>query len=284
MKPPRRNHAAPDIFRYYLELGALFEAMSDRSGYMNFGHLEADQATDDVSAAQKRLIRRVAEAGDLRGGMRVLDVGCGLGGPAAQVAREFGCSVTGVDPGPYQRGRLRERMGKSPGESVFSAVAGDAHHLPFRSRSVDRIYSVESAFHYADKTGFVGECSRALRRDGILVIADILRRPGRGRSMLARTLERALASPQVFSTEMYANAAMRAGMRLVRVEDVSPGVRRAMRLWRRNFYRKWPSVRRRYSLMTLIKIGIALTLTPALAPLAPFHYVILVFGFDENGL
>jgi len=279
----RPKNPVPDIFRYYLELGTLFEAISDRSGYMNFGHLEADQKTNDVSLAQKQLVRKVAEAGDFRRGMRVLDVGCGLGGPAAQVAEEFGCELTGVDPGPYQRDRLRERMRRPSGESVFSPVAGDAHDLPFRSRSVNRIYSVESAFHYADKLKFVSECSRVLQRGGLLVIADILEWPGRGRSRLTRTLKRALAAPQVFSSDLYAKAAEGAGMKLLRVEDISPGVRRAMRLWRRNFFRKWPSVRENYSLMTLIKIGIALTLTPALAPLAPFQYAILVFGFDENG-
>jgi len=283
MMPVLTKNPVPDIFRYYLELGTLFEEMSDRSGYRNFGHLEAYQKTYAVSLAQKQLVRKVAEAGDFRGGMRVLDVGCGLGGPAAQVAEEFGCAVTGVDPGPYQRDRLREWMGKPSGESVFSPVAGDAHDLPFRLRSFDRIYSVESAFHYADKLKFVRECSMALRRDGLLVIADILEKPGRGRSWMARILKRALAASQVFSRERYAKAAEGAGLKLHRVEDISPGVRRAMRLWRRNFFRKWPSVRENYSLMTLIKIGIALTLTPALAPLAPFQYAILVFGFDENG-
>jgi ubiquinone/menaquinone biosynthesis C-methylase UbiE len=249
---------------------------------LNFGYLERDDQTREVSFAQKRLIRKVAEAGDFRRGMRMLDVGCGLGGPAAQLAEEFGCAVTGLDPGPYQRDRLRGRMRRSSGGSVFSPVAGDAHDLPFRSRSVDRIYCVESAFHYADQLKFVRECSRALRREGLLVIADILEKPGRGRSPLARTLKGALAAPQVFSRERYMKAAEASGLKLRRVEDISPGVRRAMRLWRRNFYRRWPSFRRYYSLMTLVKIGIALTLTPALAPLAPFHYVILVFGFDEN--
>jgi cyclopropane fatty-acyl-phospholipid synthase-like methyltransferase len=283
MMPALPKNPVPDIFRYYLELGTLFEEMSDRSGYMNFGYLETDPKTRDVSDAQRQLVRKVAEAGDFRRGMRVLDVGCGLGGPSVQVSEEFGSSVTGVDPGPYQRDRLRERMRKSSRESVFSPVAGDAQDLPFRSRSFDRIYSVESAFHYADKLKFVRESSRALRRDGLLVIADILEKPGRGRSPLARILKRALAAPQVFSRERYAKAAEGAGLKLHRVEDISPGVRRAMRLWRRNFFRKWSSVRENYSLMTLIKIGIALTLTPALAPLAPFQYVILVFGFDENG-
>ncbi len=283
MKPVPPVHPMPDIFRYYLELGTLFEEMSERSGFMNFGHLESGQKTNDVSFAQRQLIRKTAEAGKFGRGMRVLDVGCGLGGPAAQVAEEFGCEVTAMDPGPYQRIRLRSRMADSSGESVFSAVSGDALDLPFRPGSFDRIYSVESAFHYGDKPRFVRESSRALRRGGLVVVADLLRKPGRGRSWLARTLEKALAAPQVFSVEQYAKAAERTGLRLQSAEDVSPGVRRAMRLWRRNFFRKWPSFRAHYPLMTLVKIGVALTLTPALAPLAPFQYVILVFEPDENG-
>jgi cyclopropane fatty-acyl-phospholipid synthase-like methyltransferase len=276
------KNPVPDIFRYYLELGTLFEEISERSGYMNFGYLEADQKTSDVSFAQHQLIRKVAEKGDFRKGMAALDVGCGLGGPAAQVFHEFGCDVTGMDPGPFQRNRLRSRMAKPSGDSVFKAVSGDALDLPFRPMSFDRIYSVESAFHYADKRRFIRESSRVLKRDGLLIIADILQKSGRGRSRLGRTLMDALAAPQLFDADRYREAAGQSGLKLLRADDISPGVRRAMRLWRRNFYRKWPVVRKHYSFMTLVKIGIALTLTPVLAPLAPFHYVILVFGFDES--
>src|SRR5216117_2599784 len=43
------------------------------------------------------LLERLARSIAVRPGMRFLDVGCGLGGPAAWLNRACGCLVVGVD-------------------------------------------------------------------------------------------------------------------------------------------------------------------------------------------
>ena len=42
----------------------------------------------------------LASAAGLESSMRVLDLGCGIGGPARCLAATFGCRVTGVDLSP----------------------------------------------------------------------------------------------------------------------------------------------------------------------------------------
>src|SRR5438445_12789559 len=54
----------------------------------------ADQFHSGGKSSTVRLARRAG----LKPGMRVLDVGGGLGGPARTLAAEFGCQVTVVDP------------------------------------------------------------------------------------------------------------------------------------------------------------------------------------------
>ena len=45
---------------------------------------------------------------ELKPGMRVLDLGCGVGGPARQIARFAGVHVTGVNLHKYQLHVARE--------------------------------------------------------------------------------------------------------------------------------------------------------------------------------
>src|SRR5881628_2762667 len=52
---------------------------------------------DQFHGGGKAATERLARLAGLRPGMRVLDVGGGLGGPARTLAAQFGCRVTVVD-------------------------------------------------------------------------------------------------------------------------------------------------------------------------------------------
>src|SRR2546425_12738234 len=53
---------------------------------------------DQFHSGGKSSTVRLARLAGLKPGMRVLDVGGGLGGPARTLAAEFGCHITVVDP------------------------------------------------------------------------------------------------------------------------------------------------------------------------------------------
>jgi SAM-dependent methyltransferase len=68
---------------------------------------------------------------------RMLDLGCGLGGPARYLAATFGCKVTGIDLSPAfidSATYLTARCGLS--DRVIFQV-GDALNLPFDDASFD---------------------------------------------------------------------------------------------------------------------------------------------------
>jgi sterol 24-C-methyltransferase len=58
----------------------------------------------------------------LRPGMKVLDVGCGIGGPAREIARFTDTHVTGVNNNDYQLDRARK----------WTAKAGLSHLVDFK--------------------------------------------------------------------------------------------------------------------------------------------------------
>lgn len=61
----------------------------------------------------------------LRPGMRVLDVGCGVGGPAREIARFADVNVVGLNNNDFQIGRARKYTVQAGLQDQVSFVKGD---------------------------------------------------------------------------------------------------------------------------------------------------------------
>lgn len=108
-------------------------------------------------------------------GSRVLDVGCGIGGPARMLADEFNCEVTGIDLSHefiLTARKLSALIGLSD-KTEF--VQGDALELPFENGSFDLAWTQHVQMNISDKYGFYSEISRVLTGDGTFVYYDIFR-------------------------------------------------------------------------------------------------------------
>lgn len=106
--------------------------------------------------------------------MRVLDVGCGIGGPARTLALNYGCHVTGIDTTAsyVEAGRmLVERLSLT--ESV-SLSTGNALALPFDEGTFDVVWMQHMGMNVADKDRLFREARRVLRSGGRLALHEIL--------------------------------------------------------------------------------------------------------------
>jgi SAM-dependent methyltransferase len=121
--------------------------------------------------------RRLATLGGLASGMRVLDVGGGLGGPARTLALEFGCRVTVIDltDSYVEAGRMLTAM-VGLDDSV-DLVVGDALDLPFPDASFDAVWTQNSGMNIADKARLYAGFRRVLRPDGRLVTQEPMAGP-----------------------------------------------------------------------------------------------------------
>jgi SAM-dependent methyltransferase len=120
----------------------------------------------------------LAAAARLEPSTRVLDLGCGLGGPARYLAATFGCKVTGVDLSPAfidAATYLTARCGLS--DRVTFQV-GDALHLPFEDASFDAVFLQHVAMNIEDRTALYAALHRILSPGGQLVIYDLVLRDG----------------------------------------------------------------------------------------------------------
>lgn len=111
-------------------------------------------------------------------GRRVLDIGCGIGGPAFVLARKYGAHVTGIDLEPQLIARARRRateLGLSNLTDFRTVALGP---LNFPDRSFDVVFTSGALTQTEDKAGIVAECFRVLRPGGVLTCYDWLKSEG----------------------------------------------------------------------------------------------------------
>lgn len=120
----------------------------------------------------------LAGAAGLDPSMRVLDIGCGIGGPARYLAATFGCKVTGIDlsPGFIDAATyLTARCGLS---DHVTFQTGDALHLPFGDSSFDAVFLQHVAMNIEDRAALYAEVRRILVPGGRFATYDVVLQNG----------------------------------------------------------------------------------------------------------
>ena len=105
---------------------------------------------------------------------RVLDAGCGLGGPARYLAETFGCHVTGVDLTPSYVAVTNLLTAKAGLQSLVNAQVGDLTHLEFPGGWFDLVWTQHVAMNIPDRGALYGELRRVLKPGGRLAFYDAL--------------------------------------------------------------------------------------------------------------
>lgn len=112
-------------------------------------------------------------------GSRLLDVGCGIGGSARILARDYGFDVLGISISEAQIARARALTPPELQERCrFAVMDALALALPDGNGSggFDAVWSVEAGPHMPDKQRYADELLRVLRPGGLLAVADWNRR------------------------------------------------------------------------------------------------------------
>ncbi|KAF9977340.1 Delta(24)-sterol C-methyltransferase [Actinomortierella ambigua] len=109
----------------------------------------------------------LAAHGGFKSGDRILDIGCGVGGPAREIAHFTGAHITGLNNNDYQINRARRYAAMHGLSQKQEFVKGDFMKMPFDDHSFDACYAIEATVHAATLEGVYGEAFRVLKPGGI---------------------------------------------------------------------------------------------------------------------
>lgn len=156
--------------------------------HVHLGHYGDPPRARDFRAAKAAFVHELARWSGLDRlppGSRVLDVGCGIGGSARILARDYGFEVLGISISPAQVARARELTPADLPNCRFAVMDALALELPDGGpeggpdTGFDAVWSVEAGPHMPDKQRYADEMLRVLKPGGALAVADWNRRdPG----------------------------------------------------------------------------------------------------------
>ena len=202
-------------------------------GYFREPDMSLDAATDALIDA---LVERI----DLSAQTHLLDVGCGIGGPARYLAQRHGCAVTGFSTSEEGIARARDYAREAGLEDRLAFEVRNALDSGFETRAFDSVILLEMSHLIRDKGALIAESCRPAKTGGIVSLCDLtLRRKLSAREIVAwqediRLMERSFGKARLETLDHYRDLFERCALEEVETVDISEEVIPTIGNWRRN--------------------------------------------------
>jgi sterol 24-C-methyltransferase len=215
----RVKRYAPMVRRYYECITTVY-----RRFWGDSYHFALFRGAESREEALRSTEEMIADEGSFRPGLRILDFGSGLGGPALHISEYSGVEIVGIDLCSHHVRIAQERVSRRGMAGRVRFVTADGMHLPFADASFDRVYSIEAGCHTPDKSRLCRECARVLRPGGEFLALDWMERDGLTPSDRERYIEpicRDCSMPHLASLQTMRRCLQDAGLEVLIAEQAS---------------------------------------------------------------
>ena len=197
-----------------------------RWGWNESFHFAPLKVGESLSDAILRHERLMIDKLQLDYTKKVLDVGCGIGGPMCHVARTTGAHVLGVNINEHQIKVGRALNSKANLEHLTDFAQCDFMDLnTLEPNSFDAAYAIESTAHAPDKLRAFEQIFRVLKPGAFFlgqetIMTDAYQTQNREHQEIKNSLMRTMALCEIYSVEEVQDALERAGFKVFECEDL----------------------------------------------------------------
>ena len=183
---------------------------------------EAVYGRDFISPGGLQYARKFVAQMQLIPGARVLDAGCGIGGSAFVMAREYQARVTAIDLSADMIRFARERCREYELDDLIEFVHGDCLDVDAHEH-YDAVYSRDAFLHVHDKSRLFAVLLRALKPGARIMITDYCAAPPPWSAGFAAYVQQ--RNYDLHDVDAYARLLSDAGFDDVRAHDLSDAFR-----------------------------------------------------------
>lgn len=159
-------------------------------------------------------------------GKKILDVGCGVGGPMRAIASHSRANVVGITINEYQVNRAKMHNKKAGLDGLCEVVCGNFLEMPFSDNSFDGAYSIEATCHAPRLEEVYSEIFRVLKPGTLYVsyewvTTDKYDGENAEHREIIQGIERGDALPGLRSYKDIAETARNVGFEVVNEKDLA---------------------------------------------------------------
>lgn len=148
----------------------------DKSKSLHYGYW--DSTTKNFHQALLNINKVLAQQIKIVPADVVLDAGCGVGGSSVWLAKETGCKVIGITLSEKQVKQAKSLSAKENVDHLVTFYQKDFTDSGFPDQTFDVVWAIESVCYVRDKSDFLKEAFRILKKGGRLILADFFKKDG----------------------------------------------------------------------------------------------------------
>ncbi|MYD46578.1 MAG: methyltransferase domain-containing protein [Gammaproteobacteria bacterium] len=190
---------------------------------LHFAPISKDESLEEaIIRHQRHLIQKL----ELREGMTIIDVGCGLGGPLRRIAKESGAKVLGINNNEHQLQKAKQKTTEAGLDHLIEYRQCNFMDMSsFEPGSFDAGYAIESTCYAPNKERAFAEIFRVLKPGSLfwgqeMCLTNVFMPDDERHCAIRDEIKFTLALYDLFTFERVSQALENVGFEIIEAKDL----------------------------------------------------------------